>query len=755
SEPSSLPTSVPSLTTQTRWALLLASLLSEPSQPGLSTTSFSELLLLDRVEIGGTADFSSFIFSDLDLALTFNTITSLELFLTTSIEQPFVSARCEGLVASSIARRLVEAKQHDHEYLSSNFTCQGNEWKIHNCPTFSAVKLCVNCFDPCLLSVELGTVFPFGCTGSCLQSLVVTFREPFPAPDIESTLILDKTRSTTTVRVSTSEFAFVYCTIAPNRFPPAVEAVMAGAVNQTTDNAAEFTFVDLTPRTTYYIYCLTTSLSGATTDYETMFAQRTLAQTSCCKDISITLLQTRFSANMSALDAISVTFDVPTNDMSVSIFHDIPSTPNNSLSLLPSARCTFSPLSLKKNVVTVGRVSALCGAGVAPGVYTLMAVVRAPFVDFEVQYPLGRTFEVYKVLPVVIIVPALSSAVYSAGGGFTVTFSTPTNKAQLSDTFLCSRLFTFAGVGAAACVWVDSKSVHVTLNGPTRPAVGSLVGLSTSAGKLTATCVGVCPTIDPGSSTPLQAPQPAIVPVVLMSGPRSMGQCQALLLDLSASSGSGGRPFTATATLTSTKPENLTTLSTLVNNQLKGGQIRLPGGSLQGGRVYTTVVRLCNIFGSCGTARHSLVVTDASTPVINIFGAPARSICVSERILLTSSVEYTQCAAAQQPQLALAWVVLSEGVELTRLQSSSSDVHKFSLAPFQLTVGKQYEVRLGLCVYVSYPHLYHPHSCADHPHPPTTLRQPPTYIHNHPQPCNNHPHPSTTTHNPAPATHNH
>ncbi|KAJ1402588.1 hypothetical protein B484DRAFT_437587, partial [Ochromonadaceae sp. CCMP2298] len=568
SSPTGLPTSSPSLSSETQWSAALSDLLeglSDSLHRGAQITSFSDLLLSNALVFGGTAAFANYR-ADLATVEQFNSIQSIQLFHTSSLYQTplFGNTTCaHPATASAIVRRLVDSRSFDNVYLSSEYTCQGSTWVVHNCPESSSVKLCVDCFDPCLFSnVNSRTVFPHNCESTnCLHSLVLSSVEPFPPAQIGNLSIDSRSTSTIEVSLQTSEFAFVYCKAFRSTVPSTVdEVLLENRVNATQNNKVRFLFSDLAPASNYSIYCVTVSSSGSTLGYAAMLAAVAQTATRCCKVVTVTLVEMLYSADYSNQQALSIVVDsAPLLNVSLALAHSMPNSLNspNSLTAPATSRCTFSPQISLEATSVVGQAVAVavrCGADVATGTYTLQAVLSgASSAQYEVRFASGQSFQVVDSSTTVTLKPSLVAAVFAKNGGtFDVTFSTATNKALLPDAFGCSLLLSFTGAGNAQCLWTSSRSIRVTQFGAARVGLLSAVTLGSGTATVTvqrlkAICplvsCGALPAINPADKVYIAAPAAPLIPLVNLVAPSRIGHCQPLHLDLSSSSGSAGRPW--------------------------------------------------------------------------------------------------------------------------------------------------------------------------------------------------------------------
>eukprot|EP01032_Pedospumella_encystans_P016988 gene16988-19360_t len=660
---------------------------------------FSELLLQDKVVFGGTIELYRVAFSELSWVSQFNRVTALQLFTTQSLYDvpAFLNVTCsaEG-PAALIVDRLANANLYDNTYKPS---------------------------------VNAAAALPFHCgaTGGCLQALQIHSMEPFPAAEIQGLGIFNKTKTSLELKIRTSDFAFVYCAIVPYTVVPrSVQSIVLvnnvnytvpmAISNVTTVNEASLAFSGLSPATNYSIYCVTKSLSGSTSSYSDMLSHVIPISTRCCKEISIQLLETTYSAGYKSTRAIRVIFnDAPQSSVSLSLMQQLPVGVNSS-SLQPVTRCVFAPVLKLLNTSSVGTANARmlsvqCGNQISTGTYSIVATLKGSSShEYTIDFPNNNVFRVIDPLTIVTNAPAFKSAIFSRDGGTVVlSFTTTTNKANLADSFVCTRLLAFTGVADATCLWTDARTIVIALFGNNKLNVGSAITLSKTSTSVISNLRVLCPSnvvclptlsINPANSILVTIPELPAVPAVFISAPLVVGQCQPFELDFSASSGSAGRPWQRTSVLiTSTRNDNISALQADVRAQVVlSDHILVPAYSFQGSRVYTFYVTVCNFFGACGSGRHAVQVTNTSLPLVTIFGPPVVSRLTADPIMFSAGVINAPCAGSNQPaaisDLSLQWRIIEDEVIVNRMGSTSTDPLKFFLSAYLFSVNKQYQVQL-------------------------------------------------------------
>ena len=167
--------------------------------------------------------------------------------------------------------------------------------------------------------------------------------------------------------------------------------------------------------------------------------------------------------------------------------------------------------------------------------------------------------------------PTLKNAYFAANGASVlISFSAGTDLGGMSlaasSEWTCSLLFSFPSASSAICSWVNSSAVSVSFGAVTTGSStnGLLVPgnvISVVGGKVRATCRATSATTTSSaaaSTSPAacnknlvltsgsvlaQMPLIPLVPNAVLILPKKLSSCASLLVDLSSSTGHGGRPW--------------------------------------------------------------------------------------------------------------------------------------------------------------------------------------------------------------------
>jgi hypothetical protein len=220
---------------------------------------------------------------------------------------------------------------------------------------------------------------------------------------------------------------------------------------------------------------------------------------------------------------------------------------------------TFQPASL---TFTEGAVSSQLTGSFLITVTSTVAVGSYSFLSFAVSGASASEYSVaaaVKTIHVVLRAPApvMASAIFSDSGGYvTVTFDSATDLAGTTSTstssWPCTSLLSFAGSSLTTCYWVDSASVRAVFGSYSTSTPYLVPGgnITLLADRLRPSCVSGNATYCAGDTYSSAAtlialsPTSPVAPRIVMSVASVVSSCANLTIDMSSSSGAGGRPWT-------------------------------------------------------------------------------------------------------------------------------------------------------------------------------------------------------------------
>jgi hypothetical protein len=199
----------------------------------------------------------------------------------------------------------------------------------------------------------------------------------------------------------------------------------------------------------------------------------------------------------------------------------------------------------------------------------------------------------------------------------------------------------------------------------------------------------------------LAAPPDPVSPVVSISAPSVLSQCKSYTLDLTASSGSGGREWTQQVINVSSISQ--TTASLEYQPQIEefyrseyslSPPTALQSGYLVGNETYVFTVTLCNFLLQCHSSSASMEIINMNAmPVVTIAGSSDRLIRRADAVSLLSSAYVGTCNSTNRfSGMTFQWQVSEDGVVSQQLLSTSNNPFKFGLPGGVLSVGSTYTI---------------------------------------------------------------
>jgi hypothetical protein len=196
------------------------------------------------------------------------------------------------------------------------------------------------------------------------------------------------------------------------------------------------------------------------------------------------------------------------------------------------------------------------------------------------------------------------------------------------------------------------------------------------------------------------APSSVITPVVFVTSPTVVGKCDDFQLDVSTSTGHGGRDWQAisvewtTNTNSSSVQKNISAINMLY--AVDGVDIVIGGDRLTSGVSYVITITMCNFLGKCGVGVHTLTRSSLSVPIVTL-GQPSLTLSRSFSHTLNANAYISTCdEKTSAAHLNYAWTVYSGSDIDSSIVSNSKVRSKFRLAAYTLRIGVGYRVALSV-----------------------------------------------------------
>jgi hypothetical protein len=487
---------------------------------------------------------------------------------------------------------------------------------------------------------------------------------------------------------------------------------MTGTSSVAVNLNAVITLPSLFADTAYDVYCLTVSGIGSVMPLNRIHTKVALAKTSCCKVATVNVNVRSVFINSVTQGAIGISLNAPPTEALVIKMNVFNATGDRVMDNLDGihlypASLTFYPDEFLLSSYPVKLLTVVAGANT--GHYNLKASIRD---SFSCMYTHGDVIKVmsYTQQP---SVPIVETATFAQDGtSILVLFTAATDQAGYFSSFACNRLFRFDGKVVTSCSWIDAATVIMyTGNKASALTVGdnvTLIGGNVRAGCPAAvTDVSTCAGWNTSGTqiVTVAAPQRPIIPIVHFSMPAVVSSCSDAVVDLSLSTGNGGRNWTVSfefaVTWTSTAaqaPIDSAVYERFVNywstHYSTIQSFRIPSIVLQPNLTYAVTAMLCSFLGACSQSAQSVSVsTGEHVPTLGIVGASELSLNRSQGLLLQTYSYIHDCKTGKlvYSDIVGGWSISMNGVDQgSKLQSTSKNTNIFRLAPFTLIVNSLY-----------------------------------------------------------------
>ena len=473
----------------------------------------------------------------------------------------------------------------------------------------------------------------------------------------------------------------VYCGVFTDSQTVIAERILSQNYPSTSNVYRNISTVVLSPLlglTEYQVYCLTVSAKRRVQmSTEKLLATRQTATTACCQQVLVTMNSVTYVENEAAIDALRIELtslpkvaleialvcsDTVSNASSMDSGYFFPSTFRvDSASTSSILRASLQPRLASSLLCRVTL------SGTSAQDYTV--VYQSTMQDNRTRT--GTTGDDDDGVAVTLLrsdeepaTPQLASATFASDGqALLISFDTPTNRGGMSTLFECDKLFEFRCAATAQCRWQDNSAVVAQFTGDLSDCAEPSDNLSLrSSAAIKARClyydVAYCvSTLLPAWSAAstsatvlIAAPSSVTVPVVSISSATVIGECDPLLLDISASSGSGGRvwrnlSFVVGSGLSGAVGANVTAIQTFLDavSAAKPSTVIIPYDMLSKDYTYDFNIQVCNFLGGCGSGRRSVLVLSELLPFTSLPGLPYRTTLRKTTLSVKSNAYISQC----------------------------------------------------------------------------------------------------------------
>eukprot|EP01032_Pedospumella_encystans_P028342 gene28342-32007_t len=377
---------------------------------------------------------------------------------------------------------------------------------------------------------------------------------------------------------------------------------------------AYLTVKSLYAATDYSLYCMSVTPRGVQLSLANALRQVAHVRTECCKSITVSLLASSVYERKSIGDAVSIAINGPPSS-TLTISAAFVSTSGTSVIVTNSANVesTYAypssvTLTPSSNFRTAQLLRLVAGT---QDTAVLVVTLSGPSADeYLLEYAENR--RIVNILPLIVepTLPVLAVARFSDdGSAVALTFDSPTDKARYSNAFSCMSLLSFDGAATAACQWTSSATILVfpKYTGPDSNALAVGSNVTLFADQVRARCVvndsRACTAwaTVPLTRVAVRAPVNPTTPVVNFPLPSAVSACNSLVIDLTASSGTAGRPWDSlTFKVLTSNGETVATMllqKFLDANYTYSPPTVVPTDIMAPGFIYSIQATVCNFLG--------------------------------------------------------------------------------------------------------------------------------------------------------------
>ena len=466
-----------------------------------------------------------------------------------------------------------------------------------------------------------------------------------------------------------------------------------------------FVIDSLLPSETYNIYVVTESPVGKILPYEDVIKHKQTLHTTCCRLVTWSNSLSTVIQGQDAFEFMSFSL-LPSPTESVSLMltmESINATDDFTSQLVPNAlQVPYYPGSadILTFKVSLSRIA-------VPGDYVIRSTIPERLQSVY-SFVNGATSFVSKLKVVSELTPLpaplFHKAMFSSDGSYaTLIFDRDSNRGGVTSSFICSALFQFPCAQSSRCLWIDSKTVNIYVhNKDYCAAPGSQLSL-TNGVQIRAACSGTTfsaisscsswPTMDVSSSiVTFAAPDIADHPKIIFSIPSKLSACASLVVDISLSTGHGGRNWKSSnfslsiLDISGLSIANTTSLIEHLGSEFTiSPPLRIESSQLLADSMYLFSITLCNFLGKCSEGRASTWISSSAVLSVMIAGANTRSMTPAESLSLSAIGSITQCGTVfGMQQIRYQWIAYDTQSE------SAIAITSVSKDPSKLILGSNY-----------------------------------------------------------------
>jgi hypothetical protein len=610
----------------------------------------------------------------------------------------------------------------------TSIMCHNETWVINSC-TDKATAVCVGCSNPCTQGPSSSNPFAINPCGNYAYYpnrafLEVTTTSDYIAPCVTSHHVETRRRELV-LTVAASSPGEIFCgafAADSGAVDIDVSQIVAQGISMQTVpfQNGSVTVKGLHPSTQYNLYCVIASFSSkgvirASSQYSSQSSSRKKYSTKCCEPISVALDFANFVPGETVSTPVIVSLtSVPIQNMSLYVdFIKVDSLTLN-VTTVRSSLLSFSPQQFGAKSVAIPN-----GLVQLPGNLTIRATLHRQSFNYSVEFirfgnlleadeAVVQTFAdgssdiafdcrtVFLIATNAVSVPVLQSANYVDDGNvLELQFTFATNRGDISSSYFnCSNVLRFVPLSSnpyartaaeTECYWINDYKLavyqsYLRLGDKVSVLANSVTVKSDSSVKVAAKTVDV----DVLSSEDVS-------PHVFVVGPTVVQTNVSIVMDLSASTGSFGRPWAEVKMDLEECPLAVESSLTqyLQSYVFDYSPVVIPASLIVKGK-YVIAVKMCNYLEVCRSGYYVANVVDEATPLVLIGGPLSRTIPVYKSLTLTTTYfEYSASKVlTESGVLSSSWTARKNGIIFA---GNLRQTEMLTLAPFSLPTMMAYQ----------------------------------------------------------------
>lgn len=515
----------------------------------------------------------------------------------------------------------------------------------------------------------------------------------------------------------------VFCYPAATNILVSASAIRAAGIFQSFAAGSvdvAISFNGLIPVSNYRLYCMLESTFGKYTSLEEIERNAVSFQTPCCKEVRLLNAPSYLYADptkylTSSLETVTFTYQLshPPSE-NVSIIPSLHWLKGNETISLTEFNVSFLPpliTFLSKDTQLTGSFVIVCNVIVPQDYQLSFEYTGMSKTEYgSIRNHTLRILADHSLPPA----PKLQSAVLDENGlGMYIMFASDTNSANFSygAKWNCNEMLSFRGANNTVCTWLNSTTIR-GIFGTNQQLLSNFMEIGDTVTLLPhilkAACNSDCKdyVFSSSHSLQLQKPHQFVNPIVLARVTDIVGSCDDIIIDISASTGSGGKSWENISIIMSDVVGivNTTTINDYVSTYLQyngnTSTIRIPASFLLPGQ-YLIEITLVNFFEERAKASYTMTVSgNAFQPKISIqyFSDPIITVAM-KKLEIKSKVELPECGKDQTKSVTYDWLLLYNNGSRVSFNSKSLDPSVFLIPAQLLQPDNSYTLLLNVTSY--------------------------------------------------------